>query len=478
MKHLHLVDHSIPLLQSAIDPSFMKNAFSELLAREYPDRKLTVSDCRINHIYHKPGKACRIIYSLEGHDGLSNQAFKQWFFAKTQAGTMSEHPQVHDSLNSWPGCGFWKPLTPWPEMNMTLQAFPYDAKMPYLGQLLESDFIKSQISANLAGFGLTKEWKCCEVKCSRVKHMPGKRCVLKYDSTFEDSHHCCRQLTFYGKTYNSPRRSQKVYNVLCQICNSSAFKRQDLNVPAPIAHIDTANTFWQMEWDGSNLSKYIAKNGITSFCNSILIQRIAQWLASFHQLNICSEIETTMTAHEVLLRHAREDAYHICEFMPDKCDCLQNEIDQLESKMQNLRMDVTATLIHGTFKVAQILCHEDEIALVDYDSVRKDDPHLDISEFLASLLYLHFSHNISPQAIVPAIEAFLNYYQQKSKRHLNFCCLSWQLVVFLLAKIHSSLKRMEEIELERVSEALRLIDSVLHLKADTQAQFLHTLDFH
>ena len=157
----------------------MAAALEGFLVREYPDRGLKISACRIDWFYYKPQESCSAVYRLQCRD-KDNQFFEPWFYAKTPA--RSAEPILEkDAPAQWPGCAFWKPVSFWPEMDMVLHAFPYDRRLPHLGQLLESGFVRQQIEANLEQFGLPETWRCCEVNCHNVKYMPCKRCVLRYD---------------------------------------------------------------------------------------------------------------------------------------------------------------------------------------------------------------------------------------------------------------------------------------------------------
>src|SRR5262245_58470324 len=180
MRNNTIQDHALPQLQEAGDPKIMAAAFEALFSGQYPGRGLKVNDCQISRFQHRPGKECNITYRLSGHD-RDRRSFDQWIFAKMLANGERRTPATEDQPSQWPGCGFWKPLSSWQEMNMQLHAFPYDVKMPYLGQLLEPEFVRREIEARLPSFGLTNAWTCHEVTCHKIKYMPTRRCVLRYD---------------------------------------------------------------------------------------------------------------------------------------------------------------------------------------------------------------------------------------------------------------------------------------------------------
>jgi hypothetical protein len=149
-----IYDHTLPQLQQATDPNIMTAAFEAFFSGQYPSRGLKVNDCQISRVQHRPGKECNITYRLSGHD-RDHRPYDQWIFAKMQANGKNHKPAPNGQPLQWPGCDFWKPVCAWQEMNMELHAFPYDVKMPYLGQLLEPEFVKRQIEERLPSFGLS-----------------------------------------------------------------------------------------------------------------------------------------------------------------------------------------------------------------------------------------------------------------------------------------------------------------------------------
>jgi thiamine kinase-like enzyme len=342
----------------------------------------------------------------------------------------------------WPGCDFWKPVSAWQEMNMELHAFPYDAKMPYLGQLLEPEFVKRQIEERLSNFGLSSAWTCREVTCHKVKYMPTRRCVLRYDFVVADAANNERQIVFYSKTYNSAN-SRYVYDVLKAVCASPACNNGVLNIPAPIANLDDANTLWQRAWEGTKFGSVMRERGWANLPQTGFMPKIAAMLAALHQIEIPHLHLADGPAPAKAIANAYGDADDIAQFLPDKQAVLAATAKILEDLASEVAVDSTRATIHGSFKVAQLLCREDELALVDFDSISRGDPLYDVAEFFASILYLIVSDGIPAAPMIVSVESFWSDYQQRVSWHCDRRRLAWYLVAFLLGKMHSSLKRSE-----------------------------------
>ncbi|MGH7602279.1 MAG: phosphotransferase family protein, partial [bacterium] len=357
------------------------------------------------------GKECNITYRLSGHD-RDRRPYDQWIFAKMQANGENHQPASNGQPLQWPGCDFWKPVSAWQEMNMVLHAFPYDVKMPYLGQLLEPEFVKRQIEERLPNFGLSSAWTCREVTCHKIKYMPTRRCVLRYDLVVAHAANNQRQIVFYSKTYNSAN-SRYVYDVLRAVCASPACNNGSLNIPAPIANLDGSNTLWQHAWEGRKFGSAMRERGWINLPHSGFMPKIAAMLAALHQIEIPQFPLADGPAPAKAIENAYGDANDIAQFLPEKQAVLTTAAKTLADLAPEVADHSTRATIHGSFKVAQLLCREQELALVDFDSISRGDPLYDVAEFFASILYLIVSDGIPAAPMRESVESFLVAYQKQ-----------------------------------------------------------------
>ena len=451
-------DKTLPQLQQALDPAAMAPAFENYFRREYPERGLKVEACRIGRVYHKPGKNCGILYYLRCQD-RDHRLVSTIIHGKMFANGEGDEKIRKAQPESWPGCGFWKPIRFWPDLEMLLYTFPYDPRLPYFGQLLETDFVKQQVEANLPGFGLPPGWKCDEVASNVVKYMPLKRCILRYEIVLTDAAKNRRQVIFYSKTYDSPK-SRYVYEALQKVCTSPACHTGVLNIPKPIAHLDGANTIWQQAWEGKGFSEVVAQSGWANLPASGYVPKIAAMLAALHQIALPDSQLQRGVAPATILGHADEEVADILRFLPERQETLQRVRATLTTFLPAQMPQAT---IHGAFKLAQILCREkpggqSELALVDFDAVACGDPLYDLAEFIASLVFLRASDGIPAAPLRESVELFVADYQ----KHVPWSCdrrrLAWYVIAFLLGKIHSLLKRREARGAENIAAAFDLID--------------------
>ena len=445
-------DPHLPHLAMALNAREFEPALQAFLRRQYPERGLVLEAVELGKVYHKPGKDCEMTYGMRCRDS-ENKIHATWFHAK-MAASFKAHAE---GPRTWPGCGFWKPVHVWPEMGMVLYTFPYDRKLPYLGQLLEPSWIKQQVEFNFAGLGLNAGAKCQQITAEKIKYMPGKRCVLRYEILFDDQ----SRRIFYGKTYDDAQ-GRYVFHALQKICASPACHDGRLNVPAPIAYLETANTVWQQAWESENFNAVMEKTGWANFHRTDFAGKIATMLAALHRIEIPGLALRRGPAPLAVLLNACDDASDIAPFVPERQAILQETTKILESTMTLLEATLPVATIHGSFKLAQFLCREQpdgrsQLALIDFDSIASGDPLYDVAEFVASLVFLQVSDNVRAAGLNESIETFLEDYQRQTPWACERRRLAWYVTAFLLGKIHSALKRRESTSSKNLALAFILV---------------------
>ncbi len=440
------------------DPIVMAAAFEEFFQREYPGLGLRVQQCRIMRVYHKPGKACLIAYQVQGHD-RDGRPFDQWLHGRL----LRNGAVADDSASATPSlfaCDFWKPVSLWPERRMVVHAFPYDPKLPQLARLKDADFIKQHVERHLAEFGLSGTWHCVEVLDHKVKYMPGKRCVLRYQVSLRNAAGEQQTRTFYSKTTDDAS-GRTVAAALRVICASRACAAGVLNVPAPIAYLPESKTLWQHAWEGEPLSRRCAERGWATLAHTPVLPKIAAMLAALHQIELPAELQRPGPSPTTMLANARDNAAQILKFLPEVRERQERLLQQLAATLPRSEAATPPTTIHGTFKLAQILVRDDQPGLVDFDALAVGDPLYDVAEFLASVIYLRLSDGAAAAAITTAVAHFVESYAALVPWRCERRRLAWYVTAFLLGKMHSSLKRMEHAAAQRVATAVALLEEWL-----------------
>lgn len=449
-----LEDSKLPLLAQAANPEAMLGAFKRYFRRRYPEWADRISACLIGQIRYKPGKYCRFIYQLRlrGEQG----EFDQWFVGKMYPEGRIPRPDELCIDDGASGNGHWMPVDYWPEMGLVLSAFPFDRKLPHLSKLVDLAEVGQLAQNHPEAFGLTPDWHCKRVTVHQVNYKPRKRCVLRYDFDWRGPAGELRHPSVYSKTY-STRKSDYIYTALRSTWEGLSRRKSALLVPRPMCYFKSLNTIWQEAWNGTPLSEMIIKGDWDTH-----LPRIAESLAALHLGDFdCFELRPAPSLAKIL-ENVHGDEADIAVFFGGTRPEIRGVVAELEAQQTRLNsVQVPSTPIHGTFKLSQILVGETGVAVVDFDGVAVGDPLYDVAEFIASILVLRAKHGLSTERVASGIGPFLRTYADQVLWACDLARIRWYTTAFLLAHIHSLLKRLKIQNEEQFMMSLEIIRSDL-----------------
>ncbi len=391
-----------------------------------------VEHCAIERVQYRPERRCRVLYRLDLRDASGNKA-EQWFHGKLvrsgQAQREYEKALAAENLQN----GAWQPVTLWPDLEMVVWTFPNDPRMPQLVKAADPQRIRAHLNANLKVWKLSGSWRCSEVVVARVKYMPGKRCVMRCHARMANSFGESRELCFYSKSY-SDAMSHYHFDILTKVHRQLGHA---VNIPRPLLHWDETNTFWQEPWDGRPVLDMLAEYDWEE-----LFPRLGRVLANLHQSRCGGLLKFEALEHG--FDSAQEDAESLRRLLPEQNEFFARTLGALTAAKERLaRAQALAVPIHGAIRLEQIVARGQEVALVDFDAMTQGDPLYDVAEFLASLQYLAFTHELAPERLAHAAALFRESYERQTQRSLEPQRLAWYAVVSLLSKMHDSWKNLD-----------------------------------
>jgi aminoglycoside phosphotransferase (APT) family kinase protein len=265
----------------------------------------------------------------------------------------------------------------------------------------------------------------------------------------------------FSKSYRDDRSSY-VYEALRAVRMNSTHGSYGFVFPRPLLHLKPHHTIWQEAWNGVPLSETIVSDSWDD-----LFPQLARSLAAFHSGTLNGLDLQTGPAPTEVLRNAHDDAADILGFFRDEPAELRNVIERLNSMVDGLAKSATpAVPIHGTFKIAQLLIGNGQIAVVDFDSVAIGDPLYDVAEFLASVLALKERHALPASRVIEGVRLFLTEYSKSVAWDCDRSRIHWFAAAFMLAKIHSSLKTLEIETTDQFERQLDVLCSLLPAAID------------
>ncbi|MDZ7291884.1 MAG: aminoglycoside phosphotransferase family protein [candidate division KSB1 bacterium] len=451
-----LNDRKLVHLQTVINPEAMASRFIEHFQIHQSRSDFEIEKCAIEKIYYRPGKSCGVLYRLIFHNDNGKQS-DHWFFGRMYPpGRGYSHYEVASSqTNDAPASnhsgenlpGFIKePVHFLPELDMVLWTFPFDPKMPGLQQSADPAFVKQQIDHHLPAFGLTTGWQAERIDCRRIKYMPGKRCVLRYQVRMAGPSGESRDVIFYSKTYHDGK-SQYHFNILQTAYAQLRTQAAIVGIPRPLLHFESANTFWQEEWQGKPLLEVLEE-----YDGQQLFEKIATLLAALHR----SQLDLLCRAPDPddILKTATEDGLEFIHVLPEYRQRLETLLEHLAAaKARFEQHDFPAVPIHGAIRLEQMLVRGEELALVDFDALALGDPLADVAEFIASLHYLELSCGLSRDFLTKAADWFYDSYAQQVPWPCDRRRVAWYVLAFGISKIFLSLKNLNVRALQQLDSA-------------------------
>lgn len=322
--------------------------------------------------------------------------------------------------------------------------------MPGLLRASDVERVRALLNANLAQFNVAPSWHCETLRCVRVKYMPGKRCVLRYEVELAAPDGAKQSLAFYSKTYSDGMSRFHFQNL-----RAVYEQMPQLNIPRPILHWEEANTYWQESWEGTPLLEALPElHWEKTFA------QVARVLADFHQ----SRCEALAAADllDLALDSAEEDAPRIAAILTQYDALMHEALRVLRLAREPLaRAGAPLVPVHGTIRVEQFLVRGEEYALIDFDLACLGDPLYDVAEFLTSLQFLQFTHGWERLRVEEAMRLFQAAYAQHVPWPIESERIAWYAVVSILDKLHDALKSLDRPALARIADIVACLQEWL-----------------
>lgn len=448
-----LTDSELPHLSQILDTAAMPGYFESYFDRVYEGTAPHVEGCSIEKVYYRQAKRCSVLYRLylRGRDGKDRD---HWFYARMFPQGYGRKRYFKAAASAPEALDLWKPVSYWHEMDTVLYAFPHDRSMPQLYELTRPGTIESIVEQNAEKLGLPAGTKCRKVTTRSVKYMPEKRCVLRFDIEVSTPSAQSDTFSFYSKTYPD-EGSKYVFSFLEDASALEQAGITKIEIPRPLLYLDRYYTYWQEVWDGDAVSDVFRPSSSDG-----LLDHIAEALAEFHRSRLTG-LHATVDVQDVL-RDSEEDVAEICQFDPYDQAALVDCGRTLKEVFATLKGKEPPPIVplHGAFRLSQLLCKGDRIAMVDFDGVACGDPHSDVAEFMASLLYRHFTDDLPLSELQRCGNRFRERYSGMVPWEVDPDRISWYMAAFMLEKLHGTFKGMQTAVFGKLDELFELVQEL------------------
>ena len=352
----------------------------------------------------------------------------------------AEHKSALKKTNHLPSCG--EPVIAIPELNLLLWVFPNDPKMKLITEERLQSLLNGKLSQVAQDLKDQNGWKIKKTSLGILRYVPARRftadCLVKIhnEQTGEE-----REIRFIVKQLKDYKKAQKAFNDLVdlqQAWNHSepvsshekllqkSFLKNGRSVRFPLPKVydkDLAAVVIE-SLPGEDLRKLLAQLDIKK-----TMQKVGELLADFHFGKI--QIHKKVTIASEL-----DEVAAVVQLIADLSPELNARAQSLQKNLQNFHWQNKnpEVLLHGSFRLNHIFIFENELSLIDMDSIRHGHPAYDIANMLSSLYYLLAQGLIDQNTYFQISYHFILGYANRSTVKIFAKSVIWFLASLLLNK--------------------------------------------
>lgn len=396
---LSLVDPFLPGLDAATDAGTMLETFRKHL-RPIGRDGYEILHCRLSRIRHREAERCILQYALRvSEPGTSSErtllVSGSMYAEQGKAERIWLKLRATDPVAEIPeSMRTFEPVSFIPELDMLVQIFPYDRRLPGLRRLAAGPppALESLLLSRLGSDDRdTGKW---EVETVRYREQLGA--VLRYEAPARVSDTGTNfGRSFYVKVYRDDA-GKRTYRLLRGLEGRTG---ADFAVAKPVAYLGDLRALILEEAPGVSLEQALLRGSDAASAT----RRVARALADFNQVDLRPERRHELGSQVAVLERA---AGILCRARPD----LGPEIREIAAVVMSGLGEVPLKPTHRDLKPDHVFLDDDRVTFVDLDSFAAADPVLDPAFLLARLVAMPHLLPVSRSRTLVAARAFANEY--------------------------------------------------------------------
>jgi hypothetical protein len=372
-----LADPAFPQLEIATDPTLMKQTFRTHL-RPVGAKVYDIEDCRLIRLRYRRDSRRFLQYTLrlvEPDTGRERdvQVTGLLYAEKDRAEQAWRKLQATDPRQKIPNAWLtFEPVSFVPKLEMLVQVFPYDRRLPTLPLLVAGPPPELE-PLLLTRFG-PGDWRVEAWNIEPVRYRAQGGAVLRYTAKARNAAMGrIREKSFYAKVYRH-EEGEPTYQAL-RVLRNRASAREDFTVVRPVAYLSDLRALILEEAPGTPLEEILLRDRDTTGA----VRRVAQALAAFNQGDAPATTRRHLLADQVaVLERARR-------LLGWACPHLRPEVESIIEGVLAGLQEVPLRPTHRDLKPDHIFLDGDRTIFIDLDSLAKADPVLDPAYLLARL---------------------------------------------------------------------------------------------
>jgi hypothetical protein len=372
-----LSDPAFPQLGIATDPGLMKETFRTHL-RPVGTKVYDIEDCRFIRLRYRQDSRRFLLYTLrlvEPDTGRQRevQVTGLLYAEKNRAEQTWRKLQATDPRQEIPDAWLtFEPVSFVPELDMLVQVFPYDRRLPTLPLVMVGPSPELERPL-LARFG-PDNWHTEAWNVEPVRYRAELGAILRFTvQARNDTAGRTDERRFYAKVYRD-EEGERTYRALQAIQSRADEGGEKFTVGTPITYLSRLHTLLQEETPGTSLQDLLLRDEDTS----AVVRKAARALVALH-------LDDAVTPQ----RHRLQDEVTALErtgrLLRWACPDLGADIEDTIGAVVAGLEEVPPAPTHRDLKLDRILLAGDRLALLDLDTFAEADPIPDAANVLAHL---------------------------------------------------------------------------------------------
>ena len=370
----------------------MREVFQRHL-RSLGEEAHEVRGCQISFMRQRAGLRCLVHYTLHLKEPSTGREWRQLvtgvMYGRDR--TRRTWERLRRSDQAWPvpdASPAFAPFSYIPDLDMLVQVFPYDHRLPALPLLMAGPPPELE-PLLLARFG-TGSWHTEVWDAEPVRYRVDMRATLRLrvlarDAATDRAEEKC----FYAKIYREEVVAEQTYQTLRELWDKAGASRAGFAVARPVAYLSGFCTLLQEEVPGTSFrNAFIQMKREAKTEEEVLseVRRVARALAALH-------LSDAFTPRRRYLRDEVARLQGAANLLQSAYPHLRPEVEEVVGAVVDGLEEVPPVPIHGDFKPNAILVAGDRLTLLDLDTFAGGDPLLDVANFLTNLgeVYPRFS---------------------------------------------------------------------------------------
>ena len=314
-----------------------------------------------------PGEKCSAAYELQLDDAARTMPLRAVLTFAQDDRELADVYARHYLDSSRNSDEDRRPAVFLPSYHCLVEVFPHDWKLPALTCAASPREVLPFLAASLSNKTDPAQWHC---DVSVLRHNPHNRCSLLYRIQSKGSNDWQEVI---GKLYREAATSEKVFANHRLLHTTSADR--ELIIPRPLGLVDELSLVLMERVQGKSMASLLRQGAD----RARMARMAAAALAALHSTSYeADKVNSVMTEVARIRRYA--GSLHLAA--PELASGINVVLDRIGPLAGRFECSRTC-LIHGSSKPSDLFVANGDLAFIDLDAIRRDDPAIDVGYFLA-----------------------------------------------------------------------------------------------